>query len=33
VFAALIDAAPAGCQVFYRHRRDNCERKVGKIAD
>jgi membrane glycosyltransferase len=33
VFAALIDAAPAGCQVFYRHRRDNCERKAGKIAD
>jgi len=33
VFAALIDAAPAGCQVFYRHRRDNCERKAGNIAD
>jgi membrane glycosyltransferase len=33
VFAALIDAAPAGCPVFYRHRCDNCERKAGNIAD
>ena len=33
VFAALIDTAPAGCPVFYRHRRDNCERKARNIAD
>lgn len=33
VFAPLIDTAPTGCRVFYRHRRDNCERKAGNIAD
>ena len=33
VFAALIDAAPKGCPVYYRHRRDNRERKAGNIAD
>ncbi len=33
VFAALIDAVPDGCPVFYRHRRDNRERKAGNIAD
>lgn len=33
VFAALIDVAPKNCPVFYRHRRDNRERKAGNIAD
>ena len=33
VFAALIDAVPEGCPVYYRHRRDNWERKAGNIAD
>lgn len=33
VFAALTDAAPGSCPVFYRHRRDNSERKAGNIAD
>lgn len=33
VYAALIDAAPADCPVYYRHRRDNRERKAGNIAD
>lgn len=33
VFAALIDEAPAACPVYYRHRRDNSERKAGNIAD
>lgn len=33
VFAKLIAAAPAGCPVYYRHRRSNAERKAGNIAD
>lgn len=33
VYAALIDAAPPACPVYYRHRRDNHERKAGNIVD
>ncbi len=33
VFHDLIMTAPAGCPVYYRHRRHNTERKAGNIAD
>lgn len=33
VFSSLIDVTSSGCPVFYRHRRDNRERKAGNIAD
>lgn len=29
----LIADAPAGCPVYYRHRKENIERKAGNIAD
>ena len=33
MFASVIQAAPDGCPVYYRHRRRNTERKAGNIAE
>jgi len=33
VFRRLTEEAPDGCPVYYRHRKENTERKAGNIAD
>ena len=32
-FRKLIEKAPAGCPIYYRHRTNNTERKAGNVAD